>query len=222
MPCPLLSPDATSVSQIAVSTASIWQKNGRTPPNAWWRQCWRSRRVSGVTCQWSGLGSLRHSSTRFRNWLMIDVGSYCWACVERPAPSSRTRLRFFTALCFRGLGIGVMSWTVRRRSMIFCVGWPDSSSSQCLEGYAYGELSTGCSKNWRLASVGMALSSGIRSLGGGDRTREPANVDRWASSRPARRVSRQVRSLRHGRASSRHRFGGNGNRAKLARNVADS
>ena len=30
---------ATSVSQIIVSTASTWQKNGRTPVNSWWRQC---------------------------------------------------------------------------------------------------------------------------------------------------------------------------------------
>ena len=46
---------ATSVSQIAVSTASTWQKNGRTPLNSWCRQCWSSRAVSGVTCHSLGL-----------------------------------------------------------------------------------------------------------------------------------------------------------------------
>jgi phage terminase large subunit GpA-like protein len=40
---------ATSVSQIAVSTASTWQKNGRTPLNGCWRQCCSRRAVSGVT-----------------------------------------------------------------------------------------------------------------------------------------------------------------------------
>ena len=35
---------ATSVSQIAVSTASIWQKKGRTPWKLSLRQCFRSRR----------------------------------------------------------------------------------------------------------------------------------------------------------------------------------
>lgn len=42
---------ATSVSQIAVSTASIWQKKGRTPCHsiAGRRQCFSSRPVSGVT-----------------------------------------------------------------------------------------------------------------------------------------------------------------------------
>ena len=49
---------ATSVSQIAVSTASTWQKNGRTLLNLWCRQCWRSRAVSGVTSQSFGFGQV--------------------------------------------------------------------------------------------------------------------------------------------------------------------
>ena len=54
---------ATSVSQIAVSTASTWQKNGRTSLNLWCRQCWSRRSVSGVTSQSFGFGKLRHWST---------------------------------------------------------------------------------------------------------------------------------------------------------------
>ncbi len=54
--CPRARSGATSVSQIAVSTASTWQKNGRMPLNSWCRQCWRRRAVSGVTCQWLGFG----------------------------------------------------------------------------------------------------------------------------------------------------------------------
>ena len=54
---------ATSVSQIAVSAASTWQKNGRMSPNLWCRQCWRSRTVSGVTCHCWGFGNLRQLST---------------------------------------------------------------------------------------------------------------------------------------------------------------
>ncbi len=50
---------ATSVSQMAVSTASTWQKNGRTPVKLWWRQCWSRRAVSGVTCHSLGLGHAR-------------------------------------------------------------------------------------------------------------------------------------------------------------------
>ncbi len=42
---------ATSVSQMTVSTASTWQKNGRIPPKSWCRQCLSSRAVSGVTPQ---------------------------------------------------------------------------------------------------------------------------------------------------------------------------
>ena len=40
-------------------------------------------------------------------------------------------------LCaFFGLGIGVMNSARRRFSMICCVGWPCSSSSQCRAGYS--------------------------------------------------------------------------------------
>ena len=54
---------ATSVNQMAVSTASTWQKNGRTLWNWWWRQ-WVSRRwVAGVTPQSDGFGIARHRAT---------------------------------------------------------------------------------------------------------------------------------------------------------------
>ncbi len=54
---------ATSVSQITVSTASIWQKKGRRLSNLWCRQCCSRRAVSGDTCQSLGLGSARQEST---------------------------------------------------------------------------------------------------------------------------------------------------------------
>ncbi len=54
---------ATSDSQMAVSTASIWQKKGRTPWNGCWRQCCSRRAVSGVTCHCCGFGSARQVST---------------------------------------------------------------------------------------------------------------------------------------------------------------
>ena len=126
---------ATSVSQMIVSTASTWQKNGRRLLNWWCRQCWRRRAVSGVTCHWFGFGGCATSSTSARTSLMIDVGSYCCAWVEIPSPSSVTApaasalvLRFF------GFGIGVTKSARRRLSTIFCVGWPVSSSSQWRAG----------------------------------------------------------------------------------------
>jgi hypothetical protein len=51
---------ATSVSQMAVSMASTWQKNGFMLANLYCRQCWSRRAVSGVTCHWLGLGKARH------------------------------------------------------------------------------------------------------------------------------------------------------------------
>ena len=54
---------APSISQIAVSTASTWQKNGRILLNLNCRQCWRSVAVSGVTSQSLGFGNFRHWST---------------------------------------------------------------------------------------------------------------------------------------------------------------
>ena len=98
---------ATSVSQIAVSAASIWQKNGRMLANLCCRQCWRSRAVSGVTSQSFGFGSCLHRSTWKRRSLMIGVGSYCCFAVERPTPSLKTRVScvegFFR---LRGFGNG--------------------------------------------------------------------------------------------------------------------
>ena len=83
---------ATSVSQMAVSTASTWQKKGRMPLNRWCRQCWSRRAVSGVTCHWLGFGMFRHRSTCRRTPLMIAVCSYCCFSVERPFPSSNSRV----------------------------------------------------------------------------------------------------------------------------------
>jgi hypothetical protein len=53
---------ATSVNQIAVSTASIWQKKGRIPWNWWVRQCFSSLSVSGETIHWLVLGRFLHVS----------------------------------------------------------------------------------------------------------------------------------------------------------------
>src|SRR6202035_1150661 len=79
---------------------------------------------------------------------MIDVGSYCCSLVERPLPSSNTNPACLDgALCFFGLGIGVVNLAPRLVSMIFCVGCPASSSSQCRRGYSYGEFRIGWSKN---------------------------------------------------------------------------
>jgi hypothetical protein len=129
---------ATSVNQMAVSTASIWQKNGRTPPKSWCRQCFSSRAVSGVTCHWLS-GRARQASTWPRTSLILDVRSYACFSVVRPRPSSRTEVLLLRApRRFFGFGIGVTNEARRRRSIRFPVGWPDSSSSQCWRGYSYG------------------------------------------------------------------------------------
>ena len=44
--------------------------------------------------------------------------------------------------------------TLRRSGRIRFVGWPLASSSQCRDGYSYGEFRIGCSKN--AAVVAMA------------------------------------------------------------------
>ena len=127
-------PEATSVSQMTVSTASTWQKKGRMPPKRWPRQCWRSRAVSGVTRHLPGSGIARHASTRRRRSLITSIRSYCWLPVSSAsAASSKTISRWPR---FFGFGIGVMNDTRRRRSMIWLVGWPLSSSSQCRPGYS--------------------------------------------------------------------------------------
>jgi hypothetical protein len=79
---------------------------------------------------------------------MIGVGSYCCTAVETPAPSSKTsRSWALLRFCFFGFGIGVMNFATRRVSMICPVGWPSASSSQWRDGYSYGELRIGRSKN---------------------------------------------------------------------------
>jgi len=137
---------ATSVSQITVSTASTWQKNGRTPLNACVRQCCSRRRVSGVTRQSFGFLRLRQRSTCSRSSLMSDRMSYCWSAVDKPSPSSSTRA-VCALVCFLDLGIGVTNDAFRRPATLRCVGWPDSSNSQCRVGAAYGEFRIGEAKN---------------------------------------------------------------------------
>ena len=73
---PARAPGATSVSQMAVSAASTWQKKGRMPLKWWRRQCRSSRAVSGVTCHRAS-GSSRQLSTCWRTPLMMAVRSYC-------------------------------------------------------------------------------------------------------------------------------------------------
>ena len=66
---------------------------------------------------------------------MMGVGSYCWAAVDTPAPSSKTNpVCPLARLCFFGRGIGVMNRASRRVSMIRPVGWPSASSSQWRAG----------------------------------------------------------------------------------------
>ena len=88
--------------------------------------------MSGVTFQSLGFEKFRHWSTWKRSSLMTaEVGSYCCFSVESPLPSSKTNSAWDAfAVRFRGLGIGVMNSARRRLSMIRCVGWPCSSSSQ--------------------------------------------------------------------------------------------
>ena len=73
---PARAPGATSVSQMAVSAASTWQKKGRMPLKWWRRQCRSRRAVSGVTCHRAS-GSSRQRSTCRRTPLMMAVRSYC-------------------------------------------------------------------------------------------------------------------------------------------------
>ena len=168
---------ATSVSQIRVSTASIWQKKGRMPPKRWWRQ-WRSRRaVSGVTCQSPGFGSARHRSTWPRSSLMMGVGSYPWAFVATPVRSPNSSASWAPgALRFLAFGMGVTNSARRRRSMSRWVGCPSASSSQWRVGYSYGELMIGCLK--KLSGMGgsapafplpAGLGPGVRGSGSGFR-----------------------------------------------------
>ena len=100
----LPSDGATSVSQIAVSTASTWQKKGRMSPNRWLRQCWRSRAVSGVTRHEAGSGSSRQRSTRWRMPLMKVVRSYCWAPDSSAFAGASKTILGWVSFCFLGWG----------------------------------------------------------------------------------------------------------------------
>ena len=127
---------ATSVSQMRVSTASTWQKNGRMSPKWWLRQCRRSRAVSGVTRHAAGSGSPRQRSTRWRTLLMNAVRSYCCSPASSASAALSKTIWRCCSFCFRGFGMGVMNATWRRVSTTRFVGWPLASSSQCREGYS--------------------------------------------------------------------------------------
>src|SRR5690606_34999979 len=109
-----------SARQIAVSTASIWQKKGRWLENSWCRQCWSRRWVTGVTPQSLGLGSARQDSRWPRISLMIGVGLYPLA---EPSSASRAKdacaraLPAFERLAF---GTGVTYFERLRPSMGGC------------------------------------------------------------------------------------------------------
>src|ERR1017187_8278245 len=110
---------------MAVSMASIWQKNGFMLANGYWRQCWSRRAVSGVTCHWSGLGSFRHWSTYWRISLMMVLVSYCCSAVEMLSGSGKRISVCFLASAprrFFGLGTGVKKEERRRDSVMFLVG----------------------------------------------------------------------------------------------------
>lgn len=113
---------ATSVSQIAVSTASSWQKKGRIPLNSWCRQCCSKRAVSGVTFQFLGSGRLRHAVIVLRSSLMRVASSYSCSLVARALAVASSRSVPCCAVRFFGLGMGVMKLAGRRESRIFCVG----------------------------------------------------------------------------------------------------
>ena len=133
-----LSLGATSDSQITVSTASTWQKNGRKLLNLCCRQCNSSLAVSGVTPQLLGPGMFRHSSTLRRTSFTAAVTSYCCSRVEIPIPSSISNRCWpdrALPLCL-GLGIGEMNSAPRLLSIICWVGWPSWYNSQWRFGYS--------------------------------------------------------------------------------------
>ena len=130
---------ATSASQIAVSTASTWQKKGRTLlKSRSRRQCCNNRAVSGDTSHCSGLGRARHASTKPRTSLMIGVGLYSCSSEESPSPAPRTICVWprSAARRFFGLGTGVIRSERRRPSTTRVVGCPSVSSSQWRRGGA--------------------------------------------------------------------------------------
>ena len=119
---------ATSVSQMTVSTASTWQKNGFWLAKSCVRQCRSSRAVEGVTCHWLS-GSRRQLSTADRMPLITSVGLY--SC---PSPSLSRSAWIALPRILRGFGIGDTNALVRRRGTTRLVGWPFPSSSQCCCG----------------------------------------------------------------------------------------
>jgi len=105
---------ATSVSQIAVSTASTWQKKGRISLNLWCRQCLSRRWVSGVTFQSDGSGIWRQRSTSSRSALMIVAFAYRSSSPE--IASSIASSDCWPPVCRLARGMGVMKSARRRAS----------------------------------------------------------------------------------------------------------
>lgn len=134
---------ATSLNQMMVSTASIWQKNGRGPWKSCSRQYSKSRAVSGETCQVFGSGRVRHLAISRRSSSIRPPSSSCCFSVD----SSFSVSAICLLLCFFGLGIGVRKRTGRRPASTRCVGSPSASSSQCSFGTVYGEFRIGLLKN---------------------------------------------------------------------------
>ena len=126
---------ATSVSQMATSAASNWQKNGRMALNSWCRQCFSSRAVSAVTRHCAS-GSLRQASTCRRTPLMASARSYCWLAVLTAAASASRSSWRWPRRRFLGFGTAAMNDASRRLSICRLVGCRLSSSSQCLPGYS--------------------------------------------------------------------------------------
>ena len=144
---------ATSVSQIIVSAASTWQKNGRRPYRDGFCQCSSSISDSGVRPRDPGCRR-RQRATSSRTPLMITARSaYDCSIVESPsAPKSSFACRPPCRPPFpprRGFGTGLTKSALRRLSTTRPVGWPSWSSCQCSRGNSYGVLRIGFSKKFR-------------------------------------------------------------------------
>ena len=139
---------ATSVSQMAVSTASTWQKKGRMPLNLWCRQCWSRRAVSGVTCQSFGIRQLSPLVHLLAEFVDDGCGIVLLLLVGKPLAFVEDDL-LLLGFCF-----GLSGFGDRRDEFGAAAGVDDllcrlacASSSQWRAGYSYGELSIGRSKN---------------------------------------------------------------------------
>ena len=73
-----------------VSTASTWQKNGRSLSNFSDRQCLSNSRVMYVTPQSFSFVRPRQDLTCLRNSFMFAIVAYCCSRVEICSGSSKT------------------------------------------------------------------------------------------------------------------------------------